>query len=166
MPDCYNMYAYNISSGQRTFQVRVCADTVFYRQVPGAYNNSANLIAVTNGVETIVNGTTFQYWSTLEAGRAIEVLPNSECPNCFPSVKKYDCLNGGCIQHTVYNSPGLFTTLAECQAACGSASNNNCKPPNICVSPDYCPPGMVCLTLAELSTIDGLSSELKSKNCS
>jgi hypothetical protein len=93
-------------------------------------------------------------------------ISSGSCSGCRTVAKRYDCLNGGCIQHTVYNSPGLFTTLAECQAACGSASNNNCKPPNICVSPDYCPPSMVCLTLAELSTIDGLSGELKSKNCS
>jgi hypothetical protein len=159
------MYAYSVSSGNRTFEVKVCADTVFYRIVPGALNNGANLIAVTNGVETIVNGTTFRYWSTSEDGRAIDVLPNSECPNCFPSVEKYDCLNGVCIQQTAYNSPGLFATLAECETACGSASNNNCKPPNICVPPDYCPPGMVCLPDEEFSRIESLGVALKNSAC-
>ena len=166
MPNCYNMYGLRISSNQRTHQVKVCADRVFYRPVPGHYKNGANLIAVINGVETIVNGSGWIYWNIDDDTYGLEQLSNSECPGCISSVKKYDCINGLCQDSSIYGTQGVYASLSDCENNCSSNASNQCQAPNICVSPDYCPPNMVCLTLGELSTIDGLSSELKSKNCS
>jgi hypothetical protein len=140
--------------------------------------NTASLVFNGRGLNLIVDGVNIAgagYEYRNGTGQVSEVansrvtsgyLSSGNCSGCVSPDKKYDCLNGKCFEHTVYNSPGLFATLVDCEAACGSNSEDKCQAPNICVSPDYCPPGMVCLTLGELSTIDGLSSELKLKNCS
>jgi hypothetical protein len=157
------MYGYSVSAGQRTFEVKVCADKVFYRPIPNHPQNGANLIAVTNNVETVVNGSGWVYWGTLEHGRGIEQLPNSECSDCSSSIKTYDCLNGACVESADYDTPGLFNSLADCEAACGSGTG--CAAPNICVPPDYCPPGMVCLPAGEFSQIEGLGVALNNSAC-
>jgi hypothetical protein len=50
---CLNFWGANLQ-GARSFQVKVCADSGFYRSISGHPQNGANLIAVNNGVETIV----------------------------------------------------------------------------------------------------------------
>lgn len=69
-----------------------------------------------------------------------------------------DCLNGSCVPATQYNTPGVFASLAECQAICTS---NGCQPPG----PNYCPPGKVCLEGSDWAQIEQLSSQLRSKDC-
>ncbi|MBO1055964.1 MAG: hypothetical protein HEQ27_05310 [Dolichospermum sp. JUN01] len=157
------MYSFRTSDGTRTHQAKVCADTVFYRPIPNAYNNGAYLVAVTNGEETLVNGGSWIYWSTEVDGRAIEQLPNSECPDCVPSTNNYDCLNGVCVSSSTYQTNGIHSTLEECQQNCGGGTG--CAAPKICVPPDYCPPGMVCLSAGEFSQIDGLAVALKNSVC-
>ena len=93
-------------------------------------------------------------------------ISSGDCSLCSPVNTRYDCLNGKCLEYRVYNTPGLFATLVDCEAACGSTGDNNCQAPNICVPPDYCPPGMVCLPTAEFSQIDGLATALNNSACS
>lgn len=156
------MYGYSVGTGYRTFEVKVCADTVFYRPIPNHSQNGANLIAVTNNVETVVNGGGWIYWDTPQDSRGIEQLPNSECSNCGPSIKTYDCLNGACVESVVHDTPGLFNSLADCEAACGGTG---CAAPKICVPPDYCPPGMICLPDVEFLQIEGLGVALNDSAC-
>jgi hypothetical protein len=42
-----------------------------------------------------------------------------------------DCLNGGCVPKTTYNTPGVYANLAACQAGC--AQNSPCT--GECVDP-------------------------------
>jgi hypothetical protein len=42
-----------------------------------------------------------------------------------------DCINGGCVPKTTYNTPGVFANLAACQSGC--AKNSNCT--GECVDP-------------------------------
>jgi hypothetical protein len=150
------MYSYSKSNGNRTHQIKVCADFVFYRQAGGPPNNPANLIAVTNGVESIVGGHAYQYWDTQNDGRAIAQLPNSECHNCLPSPgQTYDCLNGACISSSAYRTNGVYSTLELCQASCGGGGGGG----------NICPPGMVCLPAGEFSQIEGLAAALKNSAC-
>jgi hypothetical protein len=64
----------------------------------------------------------------------------------------YDCINGECIPKTTYNTPGHYETLAACQAECGTCENQ-CNPPNICVPPNHCPDGYVCIGADEFALI-------------
>jgi hypothetical protein len=88
-----------------------------------------------------------------------------EAYNCDgPSpTARYDFINGNCTLNTLYNTPGKYSLLSDCEA---SIVDNSCKSPNICVPPDYCPPGMVCLPSSEFSQISALSSSLENENCS
>jgi hypothetical protein len=75
---------------------------------------------------------------------------------------RYDLINGNCTLNTLYNTPGKYESLSDCQASVDSI----CKSPNICVPEDNCPPGMVCLSSSEFSAISGLASSLENEICS
>ncbi|MEH2278124.1 MAG: hypothetical protein V7K40_25905 [Nostoc sp.] len=77
---------------------------------------------------------------------------------------KYDCLNGTCVQKTQYNTPGLYPSLADCQAVC--ANGGACGSGKQCVDPTtFCPPGKVCIEQSEFSEIEGLISQINSEVC-
>jgi hypothetical protein len=71
---------------------------------------------------------------------------------------KYDCVNGSCVLQTQYSTPGVFSSLTECNAICTS---NGCQPPGA----NYCPPGKVCIESAEWSQIEQLTNQVQSKCC-
>jgi hypothetical protein len=75
----------------------------------------------------------------------------------------YDCVNGGCYSAGNYDTPGSYTTLANCQANCGAT----CTTGSVCVDPNnYCPNGQTCLPTTEFSQIQSLSSQLRQRDCS
>jgi len=74
----------------------------------------------------------------------------------------HDIVNGMCVVSTRYNTPGVYASLAQCESARESIK---CQAPNICVPPDYCPPGMVCLPVGEFSTIEGQAIALENSAC-
>lgn len=142
-----------------------------------ACGNNASLAFNGSGLSLIVDGSNiagigYEYRNgTGQVSIVADSLPASvfissgNCSGCRSINKRYDCVNGKCFEQTVYNSPGLFASLIDCEAACGTASNNICKPPNICVSPDYCPPGMVCLPTEKYSLIEGLAIAVEKSAC-
>jgi hypothetical protein len=60
-----------------------------------------------------------------------------------------DCLNGGCVPKTTYNTPGIYVNLAACQSGC--AKNSNCT--GECVDP------------AEIAALKQAVNTLQSKIC-
>ncbi|MBD2204942.1 hypothetical protein H6G33_04215 [Calothrix sp. FACHB-1219] len=68
-------------------------------------------------------------------------------PNCVSS-QSYDCINGACIVSTQYDTPGIYASLAECETACGTGCSGK------------------CISNSEWATIEGLSNQLKQRNCS
>jgi hypothetical protein len=60
----------------------------------------------------------------------------------------HDCINGACIKKSVYGTPGLYKSLSECEIACGTGCSGKC------ISND------------DWAQIEGLSNQLKSRNCS
>ncbi len=73
---------------------------------------------------------------------------SSSTNSCPPPALEYDCVNGACISKTRYNTPGLYKSLPECQTACGAGCSGKC------ISSD------------DWAQIQGLSNQLKSRNCS
>jgi hypothetical protein len=61
--------------------------------------------------------------------------------------EKYDCINGACLKAGVYNSPGFYASLSECEKACGLGCSGK------------------CLSNVDWAAIEGLANRLKNKNC-
>jgi hypothetical protein len=56
---------------------------------------------------------------------AISIVDCALCAGCNctnPTNQKCDCLNGGCITSTTYNTPGKYANLAACQSGCAKDS--------------------------------------------
>lgn len=62
----------------------------------------------------------------------------------------FDCINGGCVPKTSYNTPGLFASLAACQAGC--AKNSTCMGE--------------CVSAEELAALQQAASTVRSRLCS
>ena len=78
----------------------------------------------------------------------VNVSP-SDCEQISPD-QKYDCVNGGCVPKTTYNTPGVFASLAACQSGC--ATNSNCLGE--------------CVEATELAALQQAANALQSKFCS
>lgn len=82
-----------------------------------------------------------QYCPNPRGGRS------GDCNSCLFPQQQYDCINGTCIPSTNYNTPGLYSSLSECETACGTGCSGK------------------CLSNAEWAQIQGLAAQLKNKNC-
>lgn len=85
--------------------------------------------------------------------------------NCAPSGQElHDCINGTCVKNTQYGTPGLYKSLADCQAVC--ANGGGCGEGKQCVDPNtYCAPGKVCIDQSEFNEISGLVGVINGKFC-
>lgn len=74
-------------------------------------------------------------WQYNEAGWYTypELYLRGDCvpPSIDPN-QPCDCVNGGCVPKTTYNTPGVFPSLAACQSGC--AKNSSCT--GECISVD------------------------------
>jgi hypothetical protein len=60
----------------------------------------------------------------------------------------HDCINGACVPKTTYNTPGLYASLEACQVACGSKGCSG-----------------KCISNSEWAEIEGLSNQIRNRNC-
>jgi hypothetical protein len=61
----------------------------------------------------------------------------------------YDCINGGCLPKTTYNTPGAFASLAACQSGC--AKNSNCSGE--------------CISKEDLAALQQAANNLRNRYC-
>ncbi|MBN3911094.1 MAG: hypothetical protein HWQ35_32500 [Nostoc sp. NMS1] len=81
-----------------------------------------------------------------------------------PTAPRYDCINGQCILKNTYNTPGIYNSLADCQAVC--ANGGACGSGKQCVDPTtFCPDGKVCIDQGEFASIEALISKIGSEVC-
>lgn len=78
---------------------------------------------------------------------SIKVTIKSSSNNCVNNTL-YDCLNGACTPNFTYNTPGLYNSLSACEIACGTGCSGK------------------CVSNSDWAQIQGLSNQLKSRNCS
>ena len=69
------------------------------------------------------------------------------CSGCENVVIKYDCINAVCTQSSQYNTPGIYTSLSQCETACGTGCSGQ------------------CISNEEWSKINSLANQLLNKNC-
>ncbi len=84
----------------------------------------------------------------LDNDESVTSVESYNCDGVSPN-QAYDCINGGCLPKTTYNTPGIYANLAACQSGC--AKNSNCK--GVCVSPE------------ELAALQQAANQLQSKVC-
>jgi hypothetical protein len=77
---------------------------------------------------------------------SLVITPNNDGVD---PAQKFDCLNGGCIPKSTYNTPGVFANLAACQSGC--AKNSNCTGE--------------CVSAEELAALQQAASNLRSRLC-
>jgi hypothetical protein len=100
------------------------------------------------GVHVSFNGQRFRNpidsgeWIFAPSNFYLELIENPPDTPC-------DCLNGGCVPKTTYNTPGIFPTLAACQSGC--AKNSNCIGE--------------CVSAEELAALQQAANNLQSKFC-
>ena len=80
--------------------------------------------------------------------------PSYSLKNCVQDPtsgdQPYDCVNGGCVPKTTYSTPGLFVSLAACQAGC--AKNSTCTGE--------------CVSAEELAALQQAAGTVRSRLCS
>ncbi len=104
---------------------------------------------------------TYQYWIQFAGQSAYKVFVNGVEPdpgagylqgsaNWIPDavIEQYDCINGACLKKTTYNTPGLYASLSLCEVACGTGCSGK------------------CLSNADWTQIESLSSQIMNRNCS
>lgn len=133
--------------------------------VPG----SCGVVQVINGINTGIGAKILNFIPVTQVG-AYPIPPEystrydsgyyGAC--CDP--KQYDCINGVCTKKTLYNTPGIYQSLEDCQAVC--ANGGSCADGKQCVDPtNFCPPGKVCIDQGEFSSIESLISQINSEVC-
>ncbi|MBN3957503.1 hypothetical protein [Nostoc sp. NMS8] len=72
---------------------------------------------------------------------------SSATNSCEAPTYSYDCINGACTKKNVYNTPGIYSSLSECETACGTGCSGK------------------CVSNSDWAQIEGLASQLRSKEC-
>lgn len=69
-------------------------------------------------------------------------------PSVNPA-QPFDCLNGGCIPKTTYNTPGVYASLSACEAGC--AKNSTCTGE--------------CVSAEDMAALQAAADSVKSRLC-
>ena len=71
------------------------------------------------------------------------------CTGCtIPNAVAHDCINGACIPASKYSTPGFYETIEDCEINCGTIGCNG-----------------ICIGRSDWAQIQGLASQLRSKEC-
>lgn len=119
------------------------SDTPFF-----AYDSSINK----DVLKSACDGRKMQkpWWSSnIGASKVVSRTFTKSDPNCgIPTPKKYDCINGACLEASQYNTPGIYQSLSDCEVNCGTGCSGK------------------CISNSDWAQIKGLSNQLKNRNCS
>ncbi|MBG1263092.1 hypothetical protein [Nostoc commune] len=92
--------------------------------VPGG----CGVVLVYNGVNT---GISERSATIYDVSSGLVAIPPEYATNyaneCSPTeAKRYDCINGSCIEKTTYKTPGLYVDLSVCETSCGIGCGGKC----------------------------------------
>lgn len=77
--------------------------------------------------------------------------PEYYLKDCGPVVELYDCINGDCLNSTVYKTPGKFQNLAACRSECSGGGGTPCAGE--------------CIPLEEIAALQQAASNIRSRLC-
>lgn len=127
---------------------RIAIDIVWRSNWNGTIPNVAPVRPASGGSTVYSDGLDGEFNGTGWFGSPVYYL-NGCGSSTVPSNQPYDCINGGCIPKTTYNTPGAFANLAACQSGC--AKNSNCSGE--------------CVPAAELAALQQAANDLNSRYC-
>ncbi len=96
-----------------------------------------------NGGREILEGS----WTNYDL-LSSSIVSQTSCTECNDPTVSYDCINASCVKKTVYNTPGIYQSLSDCETACGIGCSGK------------------CLSNEEWSRIQDLANKLRQRNCS
>jgi hypothetical protein len=100
------------------------------------------------------NGRPFNHYNDglggIFGGRGWNSKPAYYLKNCqIDPNQTHDCVNGGCIPSTTYNTPGKYANLADCQSGCAKDSTCNGE----------------CVSAADLANLQQAAGLVQSRLC-
>jgi hypothetical protein len=140
MAQCFKLVNLGCDNVTRTFFV--CANTV--QLIPGGYCGGQMVIVDGAAPDPSPKGSV--------TSASISIVDCRLCAGCncnAISDQKCDCVNGGCITSTTYNTPGKYANLAACQSSCAKDSN--------CLGE--------CVPLTEIAALQQAANSLQSRVC-
>jgi hypothetical protein len=136
---CYKI-TYTNCSGQSGVGYQ-CSESITIQ--PGGYCNGIYFVSADLGYNSS---------NASEISGSLAIVAMSNCPGCVPADngdKPCDCINGGCINASTYNTPGKYANLSACQSGCAKDSN--------CIGE--------CVSQPELAALQQAANNLQSKIC-
>ncbi|MEH1981410.1 MAG: hypothetical protein V7L27_19440 [Nostoc sp.] len=97
-------------------------------------------------------------WSLISAADGRVMYPNWVGVGITPTItsavftavaSSYDCVNGACVPKALYSTPGLYENLSACEVVCGTGGCSG-----------------TCVSNSDWAQIEGLSGQLRNRNCS
>jgi hypothetical protein len=144
---CYRLWGQQ--PGLSPFDVNQCwASIRVETRAAGSHGGTLYYItqSVDGGPEIVSGDCSIANFSLESCGKCAGCCTD---PVGISSAQSYDCINGGCVPKTTYNTPGVFATLAACESGC--AKNSNCTGE--------------CVSTSELAALAQAANTLQSKNC-
>jgi hypothetical protein len=124
-----------------------------YQEVRSPIVNIPNAPGTTSNVSYNTAPAGFGGYSVSIAN--VEIWPGHYFPvnsckwEAIPDAYPCDCINGVCLPSSTYNTPGVFATIAACDAGC--AKNSECAGE--------------CVSAEELNTLQRAANSLQSIIC-
>jgi hypothetical protein len=126
----------------------------YTRMIAGVWNESTPLPPISFNSKPAVD---YDYYNDglggIFSGSGWVGSPSYYLKNCVAGAtdpdQPCDCVNGGCVPKTTYNTPGVFPNFAACESGC--AKNSNCT--GECVDP------------AEIAALGQALTNLQAKIC-
>ncbi len=149
---CYRI-DFEGATSDRTPGVLVTGNGVLYPAYRSFTTFSWGTKTITEGWGGYYNGTIF-YEAIYDGVASGEVSATNrppvaapghpDCPpeSLPPTEIKYDCINGNCIDSTVYGTSGIYSSLENCESNCGNSSQ--------------CQEGSDCVVIQDTETLKNL----------
>ncbi|MHC5769669.1 MAG: hypothetical protein ACYTXI_29480 [Nostoc sp.] len=84
---------------------------------------------IASAIRLVVEVTKLQFLSSSTHNitpSSIVITITSSSNSCSVFTASFDCINGTCIDASKFNTPGMYSSLSECETACGIGCNGKC----------------------------------------
>jgi len=116
-----------------------CGVTLVFNGVNTGIGEKSAFASIVTSADRNLCPAGYPFYADESVGCVTSIDPNQPC----------DCINGGCVTKTTYNTPGKYANLSACQSGCAKDSN--------CIGE--------CVSEPELAALKQAANALQSKIC-